>query len=227
MVSSNLARWLSPAERALIAANIAADGAHKTATSALAGLRDRRVWLLSAIYFFLVSGLYGINFWLPTIIKGLGVTDLEQIGLVSAIPWLAAVCCMTLVGRSADRRGERRFHIVVPAVLGAAGLAASVPLAGHPVLAVAALALGTCGLLSALPLCWSLATAFLGGAAAASGIALINSFGNLSGFVAPYVVGFIKEQSGSTDHGVYALALSLVIGAALVLWRVPPALVNR
>ncbi len=221
------ARWLSPAERALIAANIAADGAHKTATSALAGLRDRRVWLLSAIYFFLVSGLYGINFWLPTIIKGLGVTDLEQIGLVSAIPWLAAVCCMTLVGRSADRRGERRFHIVVPAVLGAVGLAASVPLAGHPVLAVAALALGTCGLLSALPLCWSLATAFLGGAAAASGIALINSFGNLSGFVAPYVVGFIKEQSGSTDHGVYALALSLVIGAALVLWRVPPALVNR
>jgi len=221
------ARWLSPAERALIAANIAADGAHKTATSALAGLRDRRVWLLSAIYFFLVSGLYGINFWLPTIIKGLGVTDLEQIGLVSAIPWLAAVCCMTLVGRSADRRGERRFHIVVPAVLGAVGLAASVPLAGHPVLAVAALALGTCGLLSALPLCWSLATAFLGGAAAASGIALINSFGNLSGFVAPYVVGFIKEQSGSTDHGVYALAVSLLIGAALVLWRVPPALVNR
>jgi MFS family permease len=88
------ARWLSPEERALIAANIVADGAHKTATSALAGLRDRRVWLLSAIYFFLVSGLYGINFWLPTIIKGLGVTDLRQLGLVSAIPWLAAVCCM-------------------------------------------------------------------------------------------------------------------------------------
>ena len=221
------ARWLSPAERALIAANIEADGAHKTATSALAGLRDRRVWLLSAIYFFLVSGLYGINFWLPTIIKGLGVTELREIGLVSAIPWLAAVCCMTLVGRSADRRGERRYHIVVPAVLGALGLATSVPLAGHPVLAVAALALGTCGLLSALPLCWSLATAFLGGAAAASGIALINSFGNLSGFVAPYVVGFIREQTGATDYGVYALAVSLLVGAALVLWRVPASLVNR
>jgi len=221
------ARWLSPEERALIAANIVADGAHKTATSALAGLRDRRVWLLSAIYFFLVSGLYGINFWLPTIIKGLGVTDLRQLGLVSAIPWLAAVCCMTLVGRSADRRGERRYHIVVPAVLGALGLAASVPLAAHPVAAVAALALGTCGLLSALPLCWSLATAFLGGAAAASGIALINSFGNLSGFVAPYAVGFIREQTGATDYGVYALAVSLLVGAALVLWRVPASLVNR
>lgn len=221
------ARWLSPAERALIAANIEAESAHKTATSALAGLRDRRVWLLSAIYFFLVSGLYGINFWLPTIIKGLGITDLGQIGLVSAVPWLAAVCCMTLVGRSADRRAERRYHIVVPATLGALGLAASVPLAGHPVAAVAALALGTCGLLSALPLCWSLATAFLGGAAAASGIALINSFGNLSGFVAPYAVGFIREHTGATDYGVYALAVSLLIGAALVMWRVPAALVNR
>ena len=103
----------------------------------------------------------------------------------------------------------------------------AVPLAAHPVAAVAALALGTCGLLSALPLCWSLATAFLGGAAAASGIALINSFGNLSGFVAPYAVGFIREQTGATDYGVYALAVSLLVGAALVLWRVPASLVNR
>lgn len=221
------ARWLSPAERALVAANVAAENVHKETTTALAGLRDPRVWLLSAIYFFLVSGLYGINFWLPTIVKGLGITDLVDIGLVSAIPWLAAVCCMTLVGRSADQRAERRYHIAVPATLGALGLAASVPLSGHPAAAVAALALGTCGLLSALPLCWSLPTAFLGGAAAASGIALINSFGNLSGFVAPYLVGFIRDATGSTDYGVYVLAASLLVGAALVVWRVPATLVNR
>ncbi len=221
------ARWLSPNERAQIAGNIARDNAHKTTRHALAGLRDPRVWLLAAIYFFLVSGLYGINFWLPTIIKGLGISDLLHIGFVSAVPWLAAVVCMPLVGNSADRHGERRYHIAVPALLGAAGLALSVPLAAHPVAAVVALAVGICGLLSAIPQTWSLATAFLDGAAAASGIALINSFGNLSGFVAPYAVGFIRGQTGSTDYGVYALAACLVIGAGLVLWRVPATLVNR
>jgi MFS family permease len=218
------AHWLSAEERARLAANIAADNAHKTQHSALAGMRDPRVWLIAMIYFCLVSGLYGINFWLPTIIRGLGVDGMVAIGFVSAIPWTAAALVMTAVGHSADRRGERRYHIAVPALVGAAGLAASVPLAGHPVLAVIALSVGTCGLLSAIPLCWSLATAFLTGAAAASGIAFINSFGNLSGFASPYLIGWIRDTTASTDLGVYALALMLSIGAALVLFRVPASI---
>lgn len=218
------ARWLSSEEKQLLAANIAADNAHKTHTTALTGLRDARVWLLAAVYFCLVSGLYGINFWLPTIVKGLGIDDVTTIGLVSAVPWAAAALTMTAVGHSADRRRERRLHVAIPALLGALGLAASVPLAGHPVAAVLALSLGTCGLLSAIPLTWSLATAFLGGAAAASGIALINSFGNLSGFAMPYLIGAIREVTGSTDLGVYTLALFLMLGAVLVLTKVPAAI---
>jgi D-galactonate transporter len=215
------ARWLSPAERERLAGNIARDNAHKSELTVLQSMRDRRVWMIAAIYFCLVSGLYGINFWLPTIIQGLGVEGMLEIGLVGAIPWAAAAVCMTLVGYSADRRRERRFHIAVPALVGALGLALSVPLAGHPVLAVLALSVGTCGLLSAIPLCWSLATAFLSGAAAASGIALINSFGNLSGFASPYLIGWIRDTTKSTDLGVYALAALLVVGALLVLFRVP------
>ncbi len=221
------ARWLTPDERAVLTANIANEAAEKSTTDAMHALRDGRVWLLALIYFCLASGLYGVNFWLPTIVKGMGITDLGQIGLVSAVPWLAAAFAMVAVARSADLRRERRYHVAVPALLGAVGLAASVPLAGHPAAAIAALALGTCGLLSSIPLCWSLATAFLGGAGAASGIALINSFGNLSGFAAPYLMGFIRERTGSTDLAMYTLAAVLVLGAALVLTRVPAALVNR
>ncbi len=220
-------KWLTPDERAVLTANIAKEAAEKSTTDAMHALRDGRVWLLALIYFCLASGLYGVNFWLPTIVKGMGITDLEQIGLVSAVPWLAAAFAMVAVARSADLRRERRYHVAVPALLGAVGLAASVPLAGHPVAAIAALALGTCGLLSSIPLCWSLATAFLGGAGAASGIALINSFGNLSGFAAPYLMGFIRERTGSTDLAMYTLAAVLALGAVLVLTRVPAALVNR
>ncbi len=221
------ARWLSAEEKRVLAANIADDEAHKTELSALAGLRDRRVWLLAAIYFCFVSGLYGVNFWLPTIVKGLGIDDVVTIGLVSALPWAAAALTMTAVGHSADRRRERRFHVAVPALLGALGLAASVPLASHPVAAVLALSLGTCGLLSTIPLTWSLATAFLGGAAAASGIALINSFGNLSGFAMPYLIGYLRDTTGSTDLGLYILAIFLTLGAWLVLAKVPAALTRR
>ena len=221
------ARWLTPDERAVLTANIAKEAAEKSTTDAMHALRDGRVWLLALIYFCLASGLYGVNFWLPTIVKGMGITDLEQIGLVSAVPWLAAAFAMVAVARSADLRRERRYHVAVPALLGAVGLAAAVPLAGPPAAAIAALALGTCGLLSSIPLCWSLATAFLGGAGAASGIALINSFGNLSGFAAPYLMGFIRERTGSTDLAMYTLAAVLVLGAVLVLTRVPAALVNR
>ncbi|HMM75172.1 MAG TPA: MFS transporter [Gammaproteobacteria bacterium] len=221
------ARWLSAAEKRVLAAKLAADDAHKTEMTALAGLRDRRVWLLAAIYFCLVSGLYGVNFWLPTIVKGLGIEEVVTIGIVSALPWAAAALTMTAVGHSADRRRERRYHVAVPALIGAVGLAASVPLAGHPAAAVFALSLGTCGLLSAIPLAWSLATAFLGGAAAASGIALINSFGNLSGFAMPYLIGYLRDSTGSTDLGLYTLAGFLTLGAWLVLTKVPAALTGR
>jgi nitrate/nitrite transporter NarK len=105
-------------------------------------------------------------------------------------------------------------------------LALSVVFAHNPALAIAALTLGLAGIMTTLPLFWSLPTSFLAGAGAAAGIALINSLGNLSGFVSPYAIGWLKEATGSTDTGVYLLACAMVVGTLLTL-SVPKRLVNR
>jgi len=183
----------------------------------LDGLRLPAVWLLSGVYFAFVLGLYGLNFWLPTIIRELGYTDLLQIGLITALPFGVASVVMVLVSHSADRLDERRWHVVIPALAGALGLLLSVVWAGYPALSIAALTLGTCGVLSAIPQTWSIATAMLGGGAAAAGIAVINSVGNLSGFAGPYAMGWLKDATGSSDAGILLIAGFQVIGALLTV----------
>jgi MFS family permease len=214
--SSRDARWLSAEERAFIAADLARDNAGIAHMGIAEGLRMPRVWAMAAVYFCFVMGLYGLNFWLPSIVRDLGYAKPVDIGLISAIPFGAACVAMLLVARHADASGERRWHTVVPAVLGGAGLLASAVMASTPLWAVAALTLGACGVLAAIVQTWSLTTAMIGGGAAASGIALINSFGNLSGFVGPYAIGWLKDSTGSTAAGVTLLAVSMFIGAMLV-----------
>ncbi len=219
------AKWLTPDEKALLARHIEVDNAHKTDEPVGKVLLTGRVWLMGLIYFSFVMGLYGMSFWLPTIIKQTGIADALTIGLLSAIPWACAVVAMVAVARHADRTGERRWHIAIPGLLAAAGLVFSVLFRENTTLAMAGLTVGAMGIMTTLPLFWSLPTAFLAGTAAAAGIALINSLGNLSGFVAPYAVGWLKDQTGSTDSGVYLLAVSLVVGALLTL-SVPAKLVR-
>lgn len=211
------ARWLSAPERALIAADIAREQDGIAHARVVDGLRLPRVWLMGAIYFCIVMGLYGLNFWLPSIVQELGFESMIGVGLVTAIPFGFAAIAMVVVGQRADRARERRWHTAAPVLAGAVGLVASVLLAAHPLAAVAALTLGACGILGGLPQSWSLSTAFVSGGAAAAGIALINSIGNLAGFVAPWSLGLIKEATGSTAAGVCLLAGSLVVGALLVL----------
>ena len=189
-------------------------------------LSSPRVWLMSLIYFSFVMGLYGVSFWLPTIIKATGVTDALSIGLLSAIPYGAAVVAMLLVARSADKRGERRWHIAIPALVGSIGLVLSVIWANNTPLAMLGLTLGTMGILTTLPLFWSLPTAFLAGTGAAAGIAMINSLGNLAGFLSPYLVGWLKQVTASNSSGMYMLSGFLILGALLVL-SVPARTVNR
>ncbi|MGE0859763.1 MAG: MFS transporter [Gammaproteobacteria bacterium] len=212
------ARWLSPPERARLTAALDAERAAHLPAHALDGLRRPAVWRMAAVYFAFVMGLYGLNFWLPTLVRDLGFKGALDIGLVTALPFAAAAVAMVLVARHSDRQGERRWHTVIPALLGALGLAASVPLAQHTGLALLALTVGACGVLCALVMSWSLTTALVQGAAAASGIALVNSFGNLSGFVGPYAIGYLKDTTGGTAPGVLMLAASMVVGAVLV-WR--------
>lgn len=215
------ARWLTPAERSLIAREIAAEDAGKPEPKVLAVLSNPRVWLLALVYFAFVSGLYGISFWLPSIIKAMGISGALDIGLVSAIPWTFGVVAMYLAARSADRRLEYRWHSAIAAVVGAAGLILSVAFHGNAVWAMAGITLATMGIMATLPVFWGMPTAFLGGAAAAAGIAFINSFGNLSGFSAPYLIGVIKDATQSTDAGLHMLAALLVLGAVLVLFVRP------
>ena len=211
------AKWLTDAEKALLERNIKAEEEKKEDLPISQALTSGRVWLMGLIYFSFVMGLYGISFWLPTIIKATGVKDVLDISLLTAIPYGFAVVAMVLVGRSADHHQERRWHVAIPGLLGALGLVLSVMWRGDTVLAMAALTLATMGIMCTLPLFWSLPTSFLVGAGAAAGIALINSLGNLAGFVSPYMMGWLKDLTKSTDAGMYVLATSLVVGSLLTL----------
>lgn len=133
---------------------------------------------------------------------------------------------MNLFGRSADRQRERRWHLIIPATMGAVGFAVAASFADNTVVSLVFLSLAAAGVLTCAPLFWSLPTAFLSGTAAAAGIAAINSVGNLAGFVSPYLIGTLKDLTGSTAIGMYVLAGSLVVGAVLV-WLTPKQLVNR
>ncbi len=222
------ARWLSESEKQLLEAGIARETQHKAAHASLrAVFADRRIWLVTLIYFCCVMGQYGLTFWLPTLVKTAGISGVFKIGVYTAIPYLAAALCMPLLGRSADRRRERRWHLAVPMALGAVGLLGSA-LSGttHTDLAIAFLSLAAIGILACAPLFWSLPTTFLHGVSAAAGIAAINAVGNLAGFAAPYLIGAIKDLTQSTNLGLVVIAAFLLVGAVIVI-RIPAKLVSQ
>jgi ACS family tartrate transporter-like MFS transporter len=183
------------------------------------GLLSGRVWLFSAIYFGLVLGLYGFGFWAPQIIKSLGDLTNFQVGLISAIPYLLAAIVMVLWGRHSDATGERIWHVCAPAGVGAAGFLASATVT-DPYLSLIALSFGAVGIYAALPVFWTLPTASLSGTAAASGIALINSIGNLGGYLGPYAVGWLKDGTGGYAAGLLVLA-GAMLGAGLLVLLTP------
>jgi len=153
----------------------------------------------------------------------MGVSDPLQVGFVSAVPWAFGIVAMIVVARSADARDEYRWHTAVSCLVGASGLLVSVAFHSDVTLAMAGLTICTVGIMSALPIFWSNPTAILGGAAAAVGIAFINSVGNLAGFAMPWIIGLIKDATHSTDAGLQMLAVLMVLGAGAVLALRKPA----
>ncbi|MFM0001324.1 MULTISPECIES: MFS transporter [Paraburkholderia] len=220
------AKWLSAEEKSQLEKGLANESGHIEVHSASGAFTNRRVWVLCLCYFGIIMGLYGISFWLPTLIKASGVNDAFNVGLLTMIPYGAAAIAMVLLGRSSDRSKERRWHVALPAVIGAIGLVASTLVPHSVALAVVSLTFATIGILGALCQFWAIPPAFMGGVAAAAGIALINSVGNLAGFVSPYLVGWIKDMTHSTDMGLYCVAASLLVAAAIVL-TMPRSVVNR
>ena len=221
------AKWLNEAEKTMLEREIVADVALREEPKKLGALlRDPRIWSMCLIYFSVVLGQYGLTFWMPTLVKATGVKGNLNIGLLSAIPFVCAVIAMPLLGRSADKRRERRWHLIVPALLGAVGFVVSASFPQNTFIAILFLSLAAAGVLSCAPLFWSLPTAFLTGAAAAGGIAIINSVGNLSGFASPYLVGYLKDATHSNQSGMFVLAGFLVLGA-IATYLTPAKLVNR
>ncbi len=208
------AGWLDDAEKSAIAA-VLAEEPPRTHTAFLSMLRDPRVWLLAVPDFGIVLGLYGLNLWLPQIVKEMGFSTVET-SFVVTVPYIVSVIAMVLWGISSDARGERVWHIASATLLGAAGLIAAALL--HSNIAVlVALTAAAAGIYAALSVFWTLPTSFLGGTAAAGGIALINSISNTGGFFGPYLMGWLKQHTGGYSAGMAVLAAALIGSSVLVI----------
>ena len=212
------ARWLEPDEREWLTITLAAERravSNHGYSTVRAALVQPRVWALAAAYFGVVLALYGFNFWLPSLIAAHGV-DLRYTGWIAALPFLCGAPFMVWWGRRSDRKGERVVHLIVVAVLGFAGFAAASvveSLSGQ----IFCLCLAVMGVYGAFPVFWTLPTAFLTGTAAAAGIALINSVGNLAGYFGPQVVAWLTRGGSDFGRALFALGLSMLIPAVVVL----------
>ena len=212
------ASWLESDERTWLTGRLEAERTQRESLhriSALQSLYDPRVWALAAVYFGLVACNYGVGFWLPQIVKGFGLSNLAT-GWVTAIPYAVGAAFMVWYGYHSDHTGERRGHAALGLLVGAAGIAGST-LTGDPTLTIVAFTIGACGVFGSLPVFWTLPTAVLSGSAAAAGIAVINSVGNLAGFAGPSAMGLMKDATGSFTAGLLSIAGLAVIAMAIVL----------
>jgi ACS family tartrate transporter-like MFS transporter len=210
------ANWLTLQERWTLIEALRSSSAPAQVVSVRDALTDPKVWRLSVAYFALLVALYGYGFWLPQVIAALGPFSHRQVGVLTMLPNLVAAIVMYPWGRHADANGERRRHAGAPLILAAGGLlvAASVH---QLVIAIAALTAAAVGIYCSLPAYWSLPANYLTGASAAAGLALINSVGNIGGYVGPSALGYLKQASGRHMDGLILLAASLLISALIVI----------
>ena len=212
------AKWLTEDERRALDDQINAEMKSREAIQKFTireALTNSRVLALSLIYFGLATGMYGLSFWLPQIIKAFGLSNTET-GLVTAIPYVAAAIVMVLWGRHSDQTGERVWHIAIPAFAGGAALIAGTQVTDL-LPAMALLTIAAAGIFTSLPLFWTLPTALLTGTAAAAGIALINAIGNIGGFIGPYLVGWMKGHGFASAVAVSSLASFAILAGLIVL----------
>lgn len=225
------AAWLTAEQRAWLTAEM--DAEREAAARATGGhdhglgdvLRSLLSWnvlRLALTYFGLTTGLYGIELWLPQIVKTFGLSNIE-VGFVSAIPYAAAVGTMMLWASYSDRSagsgrsGDRLAHVALACAMGCVGMGLAAAVAGHPVWTMVSLSAAIAGVMAARPPFWTLPTEFLSGRKAAAGIAAINSIGNLGGFFGPTLIGYAREVTGSFTLGLMVSALTLLASTLFVL----------
>lgn len=221
------ARWLSEEEKVAVAAEISEEASVKTHHTTLSVFISPRVWLMGTIYFGIEMGSYAIGFWLPTMIRQTGVKDAFDIGLRTVAPYSLALITMILVGRHSDKTRERRWHVAVPCIVAAVGFVLCTVGGSNPFLVGLGMNLAVAGVVTAVPMFWALPTSFLGGTAAAAGIALVNCTGNLGGFFSPAIVGYLKTHTGTLNSGLYLISGCMLASALLIVTLVPAKLVNR
>jgi D-galactonate transporter len=221
------AKWLSLKEKAIVAAEIVEEDGSKTHHTALSVFASPRVWLMAAVYFCMTSGSYAIGFWQPTIIRQTGVKDTFNIGLLTMVPYTLALISMILVGRHSDMMRERRWHVVVPTIVAALGFGLCTRAGNSTMVAMIGLTMAVVGVVTALPMFWALPTSFLGGTAAAAGIALVNCTGNLGGFFSPTIIGILKTHTGTLNSGLIMVSGFMLASSILIVALVPARLVNR
>ena len=219
------AAWLSQQEKELLKANLKQD-AHGKVSRLKDAFFSPRVWLLVFILLTFNTGFYGLAFWMPSIIKSAGVTSSLEIGLLTAIPYGVAVMAMFLNARHSNRTGERRLHAAIPAFIGGCGLILSAAFAHDVVLSIVFLTVAASGVLSLMPIFWTLPGTVLSGVAAAAGIGMINAFGNLSGFTGSMITAVAENLTGDINNGTYVLGLCLFISGALVM-AIPAGMLKR
>jgi nitrate/nitrite transporter NarK len=212
------ARWLTSEERDWLQRTFdqEANAYRPVAARAIAGLTNINVWLLAAVYFGLNTSSYAITLWLPTLIHRISTMGPVTIGILSAVPNVCAAVIMVMVGMRSDRTGERRWHVAVSALVGALALIVAGYSGSSAVLVIAA-SFALSGVFGMVGPFWAMPSTLLSGAAAATGIALINAVGNLGGFFGPYILGAMRSFTGSFQSGLVLVAALLVISGCLAL----------
>jgi ACS family tartrate transporter-like MFS transporter len=214
------ARWLPEDERQWLVGELEKEREAKQAKHSLGILqafRHREVILLTLAYFFMVTAVYGLNFFLPLILKKLSGLSTMKVSLIAALPYCCALVSILVMGWHSDKTKERRWHTALAMMATSLGLLLSVVTGSYTALAVSMLCLAAAGTAGYLPGFWALPTSFLTGTAAAASIGLINSFGNLGGFAGPYVVGYLSKKTGSYVGGVLYLSASALVASMLIL----------
>ena len=212
------AQWLGADERGWLAGRLEEERRQREAAQHFTvgrALMNPKVLALALVYFGAVAANYGVGFFLPQIIKAFGLSNAAT-GWVTAIPYFIGVIAMVYWGRHSDQARERKMHCAGALLVAALGIAGCA-LFDNPTLKVISISIGAAGIFGCLPVFWTLPTAFLSGAAAAGGIAIINAIGNLSGFAGPYVMGWLKDATGAYTAGLLTIAGTALVGAGIVL----------
>ena len=211
--------WLTPAEKQFLAEQYEKEVATKNAArkyTVLEALRDKEVLKLCFIYFMWITGFWGFGFWMPTVLKSVSGWSNAAIGWLVAIPMTLALIGFIVVGNSSSKTGEKRWHVAIPMFIGAVGLGLG-PFVTDPIMSFILVCVSAIGVYVGMGVWWTYPTSFLSGAAAAGAVGLINSVGNIGGWVGPYLIGFVKDLTGSYQWGYIYLAFSLTVAGLTIL----------